>query len=172
MHSACLISNLVQEDKETHPFQATLQRAACGGLKPPCGDGALKQSERCRANAPLTSWCYTKGHCVYADVCSQLQDAQHSQHELQSGLQSAQSQAQSLQTRLDAATKAKQEAEALCIHLGEELRSLQGRLTGSQHSMTLFQTQQLEMQVGMHLDIATASLSISAVPTGTMCQYK
>ena len=80
-------------------------------------------------------------------MCRQLQAAETSLHQSQPELQSAQAEAELLQTRLDAATRGKQEAEALCLHLGEEVRKLQGQLAGSHHSMTLFQSQQLELQV-------------------------
>lgn len=84
---------------------------------------------------------------VCAGVCRQLQAAEASLHQSQSDLQSAQAEAELLQARLDAATRAKQEAEAVCLHLGEEVRKLQGQLAGTHHSMTLFQSQQLELQV-------------------------
>lgn len=84
---------------------------------------------------------------VCADVCGQLQDAQHSLQQLQSQLQLAEEEQESLQSRLDGSIKARQEAEALCLHLGEEVRQVQGQLAGTRHSMSLFQSQQLELQV-------------------------
>lgn len=84
---------------------------------------------------------------VCPDACCKLQETQARLHDIQHALQSSQDNAQSLQTRLDAATQAKQEAEALCLHLGDQLRKLQGQLAGTHHSMTLFQSQQLELQV-------------------------
>ncbi|KAA6430051.1 MAG: hypothetical protein FRX49_00482 [Trebouxia sp. A1-2] len=82
------------------------------------------------------------------DACCKLQETQASLHDIQHALQSSQGEAQSLQTRMDAATRGKQEAEALCHHLRDEVQKLQGQLAGTHHSMTLFQSQQLELQSG------------------------
>ncbi|DBB07098.1 TPA: hypothetical protein ACH3X1_011679 [Trebouxia sp. C0004] len=82
------------------------------------------------------------------DACSKLQETQASLHDIQHALQSSRDEAQSLQTRLDAATRAKEEAEALCLQLADQVRKLQGQLAGTHHRMSLFQSQQLELQSG------------------------
>ena len=100
---------------------------------------------------------------VCADAHSQLQQAQHSLSQLQQQLQSEQQDSHLLQVRLDAAVRAKQEAQDHSFQLGEEVRQMRGQVQGSQHSMALLQSQQLELQVSSKILYGCTILQL--VPT-------
>ena len=84
-----------------------------------------------------------------ADVKQQLLDCQEDQHHLQQQLQAFQRDSSRLQSNLDAAAAAKQEAEALCLQLHEEVGRLRGQVTSMRHSASLCQSQQLELQASL-----------------------
>ena len=83
------------------------------------------------------------------DGRQQLLDCQEAQQQLQQQLRASQHDASCLQSSLDVATAAKQEAEALCLQLHEEVGRLQSQVAGMTHSVSLCQSQQLELQASL-----------------------
>lgn len=82
-----------------------------------------------------------------AELAGLLQAAEHQTQDLQWQLEAAQTHSAALQAKLDAALETQWAAESECLKLTAELGNLQQQLRSSRRDMTLYQSQELELQV-------------------------